>query len=262
VKNIWRLIAHHEDPIAAIEEMKTRNRIAVGWSSVRDLSTLAIAQPSDISDLIRSSYPSLQNAHLGGPSLWNLFREMQVGDLVILSAKGARNAVFEVVGPYIYEADVGQILGYAHQRAACLTSIDPEVLWNRVGTSVAKGQNVRWTLAACIMSPEAESAIYREGAQFSLTSTAVERNPRARQKCIEHYGCKCFVCAFDFEKVYGKLGSGFIHVHHRIELSSRSGEHKVDPIEDLVPLCPNCHAMAHQRSPAVSIEELRASIRR
>ena len=104
--NIWRLIAHHEDPVAAIEEMKARNRIAVGWSLVKDLSRLAIARPSDISDLIRSSYPNLQNAHLGGPSLWNLFHKMQIGDLVILSARGARNSVFEVVGPYTYEPDV------------------------------------------------------------------------------------------------------------------------------------------------------------
>ncbi|HDR9093071.1 HNH endonuclease [Burkholderia vietnamiensis] len=259
--NIWRLIAHHEDPVAAVEEMKARNRIAVGWSLVKDLSRLAIARPSDISDLIRSSYPNLQNAHLGGPSLWNLFHKMQIGDLVILSARGARNSVFEVIGPYTYEHDAGQILGYAHQRAACLTSIDPDTLWSKSGTSVAEGQNVRWTLAACIKSPEAESAIYREGARFSVTSTAFERNPWARQKCIAHYGCKCFVCKFDFEKVYGELGAGFIHVHHRIELSSRNGEYVVDPIEDLVPLCPNCHAMAHQRRPAIPIEDLLAIIR-
>ncbi|MDN3685949.1 hypothetical protein QW180_29945 [Vibrio sinaloensis] len=35
-------------------------------------------------------------------------------------------------------------------------------------------------------------------------------------------------------------------MHHRIDLASIQGIHRVDPLRDLIPLCPNCHAMIHK----------------
>lgn len=254
---IWRLIAHHEDPDAAIAEMKRRNRIAIGWSDVGDLSKAKVSRSSDITQLISETHHPIENTHLGGPSLWNIYYEMQKGDMVILNARSRRKCVFQVIGSYVFEADEGQILGYAHQRSACLTSMDADTLWEKAGNVVAKGQNIRWTLAACSDSKEAEHEIYKEGIRYSISSTAIERNPAAREACIEYYGAKCDVCMFDFSKAFGELGAGYIHVHHRLELSSRVGEYSIDPVEDLIPLCPNCHAMAHRRRPAVSLEELK-----
>ena len=101
---------------------------------------------------------------------------------------------------------------------------------------------------------------FAEGAIATVTINIYERNPLARQKCIEHYGYACFVCNFEFEAAYGPLGCSFIHVHHLIELSAIKGEYTVDPINDLRPLCPNCHAMIHKRRPALSIEELRGHL--
>jgi 5-methylcytosine-specific restriction protein A len=95
-----------------------------------------------------------------------------------------------------------------------------------------------------------------EGTVTEATVNVYERNPVARQKCIDRYGCTCFVCNFDFEAEYGTLGRSFIHVHHLIELSTIRGEYTVDPIKDLRPLCPNCHAMIHRKRPAFSIDEL------
>ncbi|MDJ0530571.1 MAG: HNH endonuclease, partial [Microcystis sp. M53600_WE12] len=66
----------------------------------------------------------------------------------------------------------------------------------------------------------------------------------------------CFVCGFDFSKVYGELGDGFIHVHHLRPLSEIKQQYRVDPINDLRPVCPNCHAMIHRRTPPLSIKEL------
>jgi 5-methylcytosine-specific restriction protein A len=40
-------------------------------------------------------------------------------------------------------------------------------------------------------------------------------------------------------------------------LSEVGNEYRVDPIRDLRPVCPNCHAMIHRRIPAYSIEELK-----
>lgn len=61
----------------------------------------------------------------------------------------------------------------------------------------------------------------------------------------------------NFKDTYGKIGEDYIHVHHEVEISSIAEEYEVDPIEDLKPVCPNCHAMLHRRKPAYTIDELR-----
>jgi 5-methylcytosine-specific restriction enzyme A len=95
------------------------------------------------------------------------------------------------------------------------------------------------------------------------TSTACDfsvRRLEARNACIAHYGAVCQVCKFDFSSTYGQIGNGFIHVHHRVPIVSVGAEYKVRPLEDLVPVCPNCHAMLHRREPPLSVDELRAML--
>ncbi len=65
-----------------------------------------------------------------------------------------------------------------------------------------------------------------------------------------------------FGAVYGPVADGFIHVHHLRPLSQAGGAHAVDPVEDLRPVCPNCHAVLHRRAPAYSIEEVKAFLAR
>ncbi|MFC3625180.1 DUF3427 domain-containing protein [Vogesella amnigena] len=96
-----------------------------------------------------------------------------------------------------------------------------------------------------------------EGAAKSILVNVYERNPQARKLCIEIYGHACSVCGFDFEKYYGAIGNGFIHVHHLKQLADINEEYELDPVKDLRPVCPNCHSMLHRRRPAYSIEELR-----
>lgn len=55
---------------------------------------------------------------------------------------------------------------------------------------------------------------YVEGSALRVTVNSYERSPAARRRCIEHYGCLCSVCGFNFENTYGEVGRGFIHVHH------------------------------------------------
>ena len=62
-----------------------------------------------------------------------------------------------------------------------------------------------------------------------------------------------------FEKTYGELGEGYIHVHHIKPLSEIEGAYEVDPVADLIPVCPNCHAMIHKR-PHPTVEQLRQII--
>jgi len=102
--------------------------------------------------------------------------------------------------------------------------------------------------------------LFFEGKAKSVYINIFERNAEARNKCIEHYGYKCSCCGIILSNIYGKLAENFIHIHHIIELSKIGKEYKVDPAIDLRPLCPNCHAIIHRKSPAMSIEELKEII--
>ena len=249
--NIWRLVAHHEYPQEAMLLSIEKNVIAIGC--------LEVAEPksqTDISQLIKQFHPNLKNAHLGGPSLWNFYQRLAVGDLVILTVFGQRKKVFEVTGDYYFTADNESIEGYCHQRSAQLTGLDAEKLWQDCGESFLLGQNQRWTFAQCHETDNAIKNVFEEGARYEVRSTAIERNPEARAKCLAHYGYSCKVCHFNFEAEFGSEGREFIHVHHRVDIAQSMGIHSVDPIEDLIPLCPNCHAMAHRKRPAFEIDSL------
>lgn len=114
--------------------------------------------------------------------------------------------------------------------------------------------------AACLMPDEQSDDDYAEGAVMRVVVNRFERDPRARAVCIARHGVVCVACGFDFEQRYGTLGREFIHVHHLEEIASKGGPHKVDPIRDMRPLCPNCHAMVHQRRPPIPPEELHGII--
>lgn len=100
-----------------------------------------------------------------------------------------------------------------------------------------------------------DSDVLFEGAKLQSLVNAYERNPRARNKCVEHYGAVCQVCEMSFSETYGAEFEGIIDVHHLVEISTIGEEYQVDPIKDLMPVCPNCHRMLHKRKPALSIVE-------
>jgi hypothetical protein len=98
---------------------------------------------------------------------------------------------------------------------------------------------------------------FREGSTSQTVINSYERNPQARKKCLEYYGTSCFVCEFDFGKTFGKIGEGFIHVHHLKPISEIREEYEINPVEDMRPVCPNCHSIIHRRDPVFSIEEMK-----
>lgn len=102
---------------------------------------------------------------------------------------------------------------------------------------------------------------YVEGAASRIFVNAFERNRRAREACLRHYGRRCAACGFDFEAKYGKTMAGFIHVHHVVPISQVGTEYQLHPINDLRPVCPNCHAVIHRREPPYSIEEIKQMLR-
>lgn len=102
--------------------------------------------------------------------------------------------------------------------------------------------------------------ILSEGAKRIVVVNAYERNPRARSICISYWGNQCVICDFDFFKAYGDIGSDFIHVHHLVPVSEIGQSYQIDPVNDLRPVCPNCHAMLHMSHPPLGIEKLKEII--
>lgn len=99
----------------------------------------------------------------------------------------------------------------------------------------------------------------KEGQYKEIKANRYERNVKARQKCLEAHGYGCKVCDFNFQQVYGEIGTRFIHVHHIKPVSEIKKEYVIDPLNDLVPVCPNCHAMLHSKKGEgiFSIEEMK-----
>ena len=102
---------------------------------------------------------------------------------------------------------------------------------------------------------------YLEGTAVRVLVNRYERDREARDECVAHHGAVCAVCSFDFRHKYGDLGAGFIHVHHVVPVATVGRRYSVDPINDLVPVCPNCHAMLHTGTTPPSVEQLRQIVR-
>jgi hypothetical protein len=114
-----------------------------------------------------------------------------------------------------------------------------------------------------VIFPDSDIPIeHFEGAVTTVEVNKYERSPEARRECINLYGARCLICGLDFEEEYGELGKGFIHVHHLVPISKINKEYKVDYKKDLIPVCPNCHAMLHREinGKTPTPEELRAIV--
>lgn len=91
-----------------------------------------------------------------------------------------------------------------------------------------------------------QSRTFPEGAKQTVLVNKYERNPEAREKCLEIHGTRCKVCDMSFAETYGFFANDFIHVHHITPLYQILESYEVNPETDLIPVCPNCHAMLHK----------------
>ena len=159
--------------------------------------------------------------------------------------------------------------------------------WNRVSLHLNKGQLElgieegrpdieivsQWTgyFASAIMSilpverkiwtSQEDLGGFPEGAVSALQVNRYERDQRNRDAAILIHGAICKACGLDFGSLYGEVAAGFIEVHHTTPVSQLGPDYHVDPARELVPLCPNCHAVAHRREPPFSIDEIRQMLR-
>jgi 5-methylcytosine-specific restriction protein A len=121
---------------------------------------------------------------------------------------------------------------------------------------VQENKDIRSSFFGDDLNTETKETFW-EGKAKEITQTHYERSPEARKRCLAYYGYSCKVCDFNFENHFGDIGKGFIHVHHIKQIADIGEEHEIDPVRDLIPVCPNCHAMIHSKRPPFTIEEIK-----
>jgi 5-methylcytosine-specific restriction protein A len=110
-------------------------------------------------------------------------------------------------------------------------------------------------------SAEVVPGTYPPDAVSTISVNRYERNNDARRVCLAFHGTSCAVCGFSFEASYGHAGTEAIDVHHVVPPGMLGNGYQLDPVADLIPLCPNCHAMAHHGvSQPRTVSELRSII--
>jgi 5-methylcytosine-specific restriction protein A len=95
-----------------------------------------------------------------------------------------------------------------------------------------------------------------EGAVYNEVVRKYERSRYNRALCLKYYGFMCRGCGDKLEEKYGPIGSDVIHVHHIVPVSQMNGAYQLNPIKDLIPLCPNCHNIVHRSIPPLELEAL------
>ena len=111
--------------------------------------------------------------------------------------------------------------------------------------------------------PEEVPASYPEGLKRRVTVDRYERNAAAKRACIKAHGFRCVACGLEFGKRYGPEFEDLIHVHHLVPIARSKGRRrKVDPVKDLKPVCPNCHAAIHHAGKTRAIARIPAALSR
>lgn len=123
--------------------------------------------------------------------------------------------------------------------------------------------NIKPTFANEISPSEKDLA---EGNYTKVFVNKYERNWQARKECLKFYNNSsvCQICGIDIAKTYGAKFTGKIHVHHLIPLSKIKKKYIINPVKDLIPVCPNCHMILHSKgkNEVYTVEEVKNFIKK
>ena len=137
----------------------------------------------------------------------------------------------------------------------------PQISGTQIEDDTAKAVEQLWQTrmtSSTHSQPEGESSTVEEGKRLRVVTTAYERSQRARRNCLQHHGYSCACCDILLAEKYGAVAADFIHVHHKVPISSFGESHVIDPVADLIPVCPTCHSIIHLKNPPLEVEEVRA----
>ena len=154
---------------------------------------------------------------------------------------------------------------YLVEQKICSALDDEEIAMRKIAKFFNKDfADIEEDIASFVTKSDLDSNLkeLHEGAPITVELTKYERNKEARLLCIKHYGAKCAICGFDFGKIYGDAFEGMIEVHHKIPLYEIKEDYIVDPINDLIPVCPNCHSAIHSKKNGFyTVEELKQKLK-
>ena len=88
---------------------------------------------------------------------------------------------------------------------------------------------------------------WREGAKKEVKLTLSERDPEIRREALKHYEKKCYCC--DRKPKVDSL----LEIHYLNPIAEGERE---PTLEDVIPLCANCHKAAHTEVPPIPIDKL------
>jgi 5-methylcytosine-specific restriction endonuclease McrA len=249
------------------DDCRRRGLAAIEYDPVEnvDLSQHLTGEPKDAWEQLRP---------LQRQSLRRFVYNMKEGDIIYVKEGPRIVGKGLIVGPYQFDK-VGRIKSetayWRHQRSVQWLPDFSDIKFQlgrqqivtvtplKAEEVAAFEQTVGQIEDTAVRLPEEVSggSIHSEGSVQQILVNRYERDPQAREECIKHYGPSCSVCGFDFGAAYGMLVEGFIHVHHLKPLSEIGEEYEVDPVADLRPVCPNCHAVIHHGGGCRGIEEVK-----
>ncbi len=98
-------------------------------------------------------------------------------------------------------------------------------------------------------------AMLKETTLFQRSSALVKAVKASREPI-----CEC--CQFDFQKIYGERAKGYIECNHLTHISKRAGRNVPTTLDEVALLCANCHRMVHRTREGLTLDELRAEMKK
>lgn len=145
IMNVWRIIAHHESVTRAVQRYRDEGFVALGWGGIGDLTAMKPDNPDVIAEEAKTKYPDIANTAECGRCLYAFYKDVEIGDLIILSDGKNRLNVFKVTGDYYFEPKKERDIGeHQHRREVKLSFRDPEKMWKRPVPVEGEKWNSRW----------------------------------------------------------------------------------------------------------------------
>lgn len=109
------------------------------------------------------------------------------------------------------------------------------------------------------INAQIEASEVMEGELITAEATFRKRNRTviAAKKALSDGLCEA--CRFSFPVRYRTLKDCLV-AHHKNPIGARTGSSRTT-VDDILLLCPNCHAVAHTKEPPLSLDELKTTIR-
>jgi 5-methylcytosine-specific restriction enzyme A len=126
------------------------------------------------------------------------------------------------------------------------------LLESEMASDLMKQWNEWWALLGQSSQTGHDGLTAFEGEAKVGVSIRFERSEALRNAKLRGSDFCCEVCGFNFERVYGELGRGFIECHHEHPLAARDGASRQTTLDQLRLVCRNCHSMLHKGQPPES----------